>query len=919
MNRYMRLNRAFRWLLLGLFLSIFPAENLHSQSARLKGMILDAETNEPLPGANILVSSPSVHTGTASAANGMFQLENLPAGEYEIVISYIGYERKTINGIVLRDHKTKWLNITLFPTGIEINPITVTASKKPEKLLDAPATINIVEAKAIEDRMALTPTEHLKAMPAVDYVGMGINQSRVVVRGFNDLFSGSLLTLVDNRITRIPAVRLNAFQVIPTSNLDIDHMEVVLGPASALYGPNSAAGVLHVITKSPFDSKGTTVSVGGGERSVLMGTARHAGAWHDKIGYKFSVQYYQGEDFNSFDDAEIAARQAAIAAGADPDTLLIGRRIFDIESTAFDGRVDFRLNPDLKFIINGGFNRGDNIEMTDQGATQALNSSFNYIQARLIYKNLFLQTYMNSINTGDTYFLRTGERIINNSKLIVTQGQHHFGIADRQHFTYGFDILLTRPETKGTVNGRNEDHDNVDEVGAYLQSETDLTRKLKFIGAARIDHHNRLGGTNFSPRAAITFKPAEKHNFRLTFNEAFNTPTSDQLFADILAISLPTVSADPFLQPFIGDTFFNVRSLGTWPKGFHFNYGPDGRPGMVTPFGDYLVRTGYLSSPNAYLPPNVNAVWPALRDLVIDGASNPTERAFLEQLLPQQLNSTVPGVLKVLNTETQQFDPVDDSFVQDIPRNFETRTTSYEFGYKGLVGNKLLASVDVYHTRIKDFIGPLRVETPNVFVDADALASELLQDFLKTGVPAALAEPVAQQVVDGLAELPIGLVSPQEVQNGTDIILTNRNFGDVSVTGFDLSLTYYLNKKWTLTGNYSFVNKDLFKSEDGRFDIALNAPKNKFGAIVTYRNSRKGFDANLRMRFVDSFPVNSGIFVGKVNRYAVFDLNSSYRLPFAGGTNFSLTVQNLLNNKHKEFVGVPELGRLAWIRLTKTL
>ncbi|RMF69020.1 MAG: TonB-dependent receptor, partial [Calditrichaeota bacterium] len=117
----------------------------------------------------------------------------------------------------------------------------------------------------------------------------------------------------------------------------------------------------------------------------------------------------------------------------------------------------------------------------------------------------------------------------------------------------------------------------------------------------------------------------------------------------------------------------------------------------------------------------------------------------------------------------------------------------------------------------------------------------------------------------------------------------------------------------------SFVNRDFFRSRDGRSDIALNAPKHKVGALLNYRSTNRRFNGELRLRFVDDFPVNSGIFVGKVKRYAVLDLNANYKLPFLSNTQLTLTVQNLTNNKHREFVGVPEIGRLSWIRLTQFL
>ena len=113
------------------------------------------------------------------------------------------------------------------------------------------------------------------------------------------------------------------------------------GPASALYGPNSANGVVHILTKSPIGSEGTTVSVAGGERNVFLGSVRHAGSRNDWFGYKLTAQYYQGNDFEFVDPAETEARQLALRAGALVDTLRIGQRDFKIENLALDGRLDF--------------------------------------------------------------------------------------------------------------------------------------------------------------------------------------------------------------------------------------------------------------------------------------------------------------------------------------------------------------------------------------------------------------------------------------------------------------------------------------------------------------------------------------------------------------------------------------------------
>ena len=169
---------------------------------------------------------------------------------------------------------------------------------------------------------------------------------------------------------------------------------------------------------------------------------------------------------------------------------------------------------------------------------------------------------------------------------------------------------------------------------------------------------------------------------------------------------------------------------------------------------------------------------------------------------------------------------------------------------------------------------------------------------------------------NGPAFIPFGTVTPEGVAEPTALMLTYRNYGDISLNGLDVSFNYYLNSNWSFGGNYSFVSKDLFEAD--LREIALNAPKNKFGANVQYLNTNLGLGAGARMNFVASFPMNSGVYIGEVESYYTIDLNAGYDLPFGPRPRLSLTVQNLLNKQHRQFVGAPEIGRLSMVRLTQT-
>jgi len=78
------------------------------------------------------------------------------------------------------------------------------------------------------------------------------------------------------------------------------------------------------------------------------------------------------------------------------------------------------------------------------------------------------------------------------------------------------------------------------------------------------------------------------------------------------------------------------------------------------------------------------------------------------------------------------------------------------------------------------------------------------------------------------------------------------------------------------------------------------------------------YDLELRGRYVDGFPMESGAYTGDIQTYAVFDLNFGCDLPFAKNTRFALNVNNLFDKKHLEFIGAPILGRLIMTRLTQS-
>src|SRR6185295_15766743 len=97
----------------------------------------------------------------------------------------------------------------------------------------------------------------------------------VSARGDNQLLANKMLVLVDGRSIFVDAQAIVYWKAIPVTLPEIKRIEVMKGPASAIYGFNAFDGVINIITKSPQEMKGTTLQFGGGEFGTISSAAIH--------------------------------------------------------------------------------------------------------------------------------------------------------------------------------------------------------------------------------------------------------------------------------------------------------------------------------------------------------------------------------------------------------------------------------------------------------------------------------------------------------------------------------------------------------------------------------------------------------------------------------------------------------------------
>ena len=867
-----------------LAISISPLP-VQGQQGTINGRVADAETGEAVSGAAVEVLGQAGTQGTN--ASGRFTFTLAP-GTYSLVVSLIGYERTRVDGVTVNAGSETDITISLRSQALVLNPVVVTVSRRQEKALDAPASVSTISAREIARTAATTIADHVRTLPGVDAAQTGIAQGTVVSRGFNNVFSGSLLTIIDNRYARIPSLRFNAYQMLPTNDLDIDRVEVSLGPGAALYGPNASNGVMHLITSSPLDRQGSSISLAGGERSIFHGQFRTAHLLSENFGMKVSGQYQRGNDWEYEDPAEVVERDFASAR------------------YSADARFDVRFAGDADLVVSTGTSTiGEGVEMTGVGAAQVRGWGLHYAQARLSKGKLFAQAFLNQTDAGDeTFLLRTTAPVVDMSRTMAFQFQYGFDLGSRQSFTYGVDWQRTEPRSGGTIFGANEDDDIISEVGAYLHSETSILDNLDLVTAIRVDDHSRLADANVSPRAALVFTPLEGQSFRVTYNRAFATPSTTNLFLDIVAGQIPLP----------GGITYDIRARGVPASGFTFGANCPG--GVMS----YCMHTPVTQGA---IPANAALLWDALVDVV--ASLDPVLGLIAQGLKNPGALPSDPEIGTVLRRLNLGAAPGESPFelhtgpIEDISPLTSTINNTFEVGYKGLIQDRILLSADLYFARIENFVGPLRAVTPNVFLEpgsVQAFVVNRLAPLIQGGI---LTEDDIRELVGMVASVPLGTVVP-EGAGSPDLLVTYNNYGEVSYWGADLAARFFVNDLIRLDGSYSFASEDCFDSDNvegcaGFGDIALNAPRQKGSVGVTFDDQVAGLSISTRARFNAGFPMNSGVYLGDVDPYQLIDATIGYRLPFQRGTHVSLTANNILNNLHREFVGAPEIGRLLLLRV----
>ena len=623
-----------------LFVFLLSVATLTAQT--VSGTVSSADGNA-LAGANVMVEGTDM--GASSNNDGSFSISGLSDGDYTLTASYIGYDSASIVVSVSGGQATN-ANLTLDSGNIRLNQVVVSASFKKELVTEAPASVEVFGGAELEARGATTIADVLSNRAGVETMKTGLEGSNVTVRGFNGVFSGAIHTVVDNRWARPPVINAQLLQFVGPDDSDVERVELVRGPASPMWGPDTQQGVVAFFTKSPFN-QGSRVAVTVGERDYMKLYARVAHQWGARAATRLTVSH---RSFNDW-DADMPHTQAEANAQGhnywepasirralqtptypflsyggedDPYNDPVGGAPndasydFSPEATSVSMRTDIR--PDLKSSLTFSAEAVNvsAIEMTGVGRAFADDATLyqaqvSYLRQDVLGGDLFLNLFTNWNDQKTTYNLSTGNIVYDTSSNVAFQLQHNIELNNGQSLVWGGDMLQRTPETEGTINGKNEDIDDFDNIGAYFSYEKKWDNGVKFVGTGRMDSNNYLKdiGTDFvfAPKLALVWSPEDvRGTFRLTYGENIDLPGNFTKNLDIAVLGTNLVygaNGIDFTSPTFGglpfQPDFQAKAMGSTTTGWTYDRDANGNLTFRSNWSPALglgVNTNYsLSDP----------------------------------------------------------------------------------------------------------------------------------------------------------------------------------------------------------------------------------------------------------------------------------------------------------------------------------
>ncbi len=484
----------------------------------------------------------------------------------------------------------------------------VSASRFAQSPLDAPNSTATITRQDIRLSGLTQIGELLRRVAGADVMTVLPGDVQLSMRGLNDRLNMRLLVLVDGRSTYLDYLGSTFLPRLPLNVEDIERIEVIRGPASALYGANAFAGVVNIITREPGEPE-TTALGGFGNGGQVHGQLAASGRLQRKLGYRVGAGYNRADMFESNYDPR---RTDLVPLVDDPDKAY--------ENSHANASLRYRLTRNLQAAASGGFannyhsflGRGPRDPFVAAGTTSFVMGLLesNWGQLRTFWNRATEDAALTSApKGGDTFRSRSVSNVFDVDGTLSRA--FHLGVDHNFHL--GGNYRQKRISWNYLDTDHTENH-----FAVYVQDTLTIAPWLTAVGSFRADFHPLLDGAPKSGRGAIIVKPTANQAIRLSSGTAFRVPTFVESYFH-------------FRNPTVPGLF--VESRGFRSTG-----------GTIQPEKIVSAELGYMNVESSIFKGEANVFYNRIANLIV----------------PSGAQAITPGTY--LDTRLQGFTPADAGF-----------------------------------------------------------------------------------------------------------------------------------------------------------------------------------------------------------------------------------------------------------------
>ncbi len=442
----------------------------------------------------------------------------------------------------------------------DLGQIKVTSvSKKEELLVRAPAAIYVLTQEDIRRSGATSIAEALRQVPGVQVARQDAHTWAISARGFNDIFANKLLVLVDGRSVYTPLFSGVYWDVQDTLLEDIDRIEVIRGPGSALWGANAVNGVINIITKPAKATSGTLVTLGGGTEDQGLIGVRYGVKLNDETFLRLYGKGFLNDHSTRFGggDANDEWRQARGGFRLDWEPSEANQFTFqgDVYGGGFHQTLtSATLTPPFSSTAEqvGRVNGGNALARWTRRFSDDSDLRVQAYYDRTVRDQAFFADSQDTFNFDLQHRFPVGER----HELIWGAGYRFY---QNDVYRQSFDVSLGNPS------------ESLQLVSFFLQDQVELVPDtLKLTLGAKVER-NDYTGWSLQPSARLAWTPHAQHHLWAAVSRAVRTPSQADRSVRLNASAAP----GPTLFALFGSPAVSDERVVAYELGHRWQPRPD--------------------------------------------------------------------------------------------------------------------------------------------------------------------------------------------------------------------------------------------------------------------------------------------------------------------------------------------------------